>query len=334
MPAMSASGPSLAELHAAQQELSPWIRRTPTWRWHDDRLQAALGPQSAVHLKLELWQHTGSFKPRGALLAAAALSAEARSRGFTAVSAGNHAMAVAYAATRHATTAKVVMPNNANRARVQACRDMGAEVVLVADVHAAFAEAERIVEQEGRTLLHPFEGRDVAVGTGTIGVELMDDVPELDAVIVPIGGGGLCGGIANAVKLMRPECEVFGVEPEGADSMHRSFAAGAPAAIDSVQTIADSLGAPYAAQYSFELCREHVDALVKVDDDQICQAMAMLFDGMKLAVEPAAAASTAALLGPLRERLQGKSVGLIVCGANIDAHTFGEYVQRGLAKAG
>ena len=141
-------------------------------------------------------------------------------------------------------------------------------------------------------------------------------------MIVPIGGGGLCAGVAAAVKLVRPRCLVFGVEPEGADSMRRSLAAGSPQSIDAVRTIADSLGAPYAAPYSFDVVRRNIDDLVLVDDDALRRAMLLLFASAKLAVEPAGAAATAALCGPLRERLDGKRVGLIVCGANIDAENF------------
>jgi threonine dehydratase len=150
----------------------------------------------------------------------------------------------------------------------------------------------------------------------------MEDAPGLDAVIVPIGGGGLIAGIAAAVKLLRPETLVFGVEPEGADSMHRSFAAGSPQPIEAVRTIADSLGAPHAAPYSFALTRRYVDELVMVSDDLLRSGMRLLFETAKLAVEPAGAAATAALCGPLRDRLRGKRVGLIVCGANIDPQTF------------
>ena len=169
--------------------------------------------------------------------------------------------------------------------------------------------------------MHPFEGPRTALGTATLGLELMEQVPDLDAVIVPIGGGGLCAGVAAAVKLVAAGCLVFGVEPEGADSMRRSFAAGSPQAIDAVRTIADSLGAPHAAPYSFDLCRRYVDELVLVDDDALRRAMLLLFTSAKLAVEPAGAAATAALCGPLRERLAGRRVGLVVCGANIDAAT-------------
>jgi threonine dehydratase len=198
----------------------------------------------------------------------------------------------------------------------------------VDDVHQAFDRAQQIMEEEKRTFVHPFEGPLTALGTATLGLELLEQVPQLDAVIVPIGGGGLCAGVAAAVKLFRPQCLVFGVEPEGADSMHRSFAAGSPQPIEVVRTIADSLGAPYAAPYSFGLCRRYVDELVLVSDDQLRAAMALLFSSAKLAVEPAGAASTAALLGPLRERLRGRAVGLIVCGANIDRATYARQLSE------
>ena len=155
-----------------------------------------------------------------------------------------------------------------------------------------------------------------------MGAEFVRQVPGLEAVIVPIGGGGLCAGVSAAVKLLAPGCKVYGVEPEGADSMRRSFAAGSVQSIERVNTIADSLGAPYALPITFSLCRRFVDDLVLISDDQIRAAMRLLLEDAKLAVEPAGAAATAALLGPLRERVAGKKVGIIVCGANIDAASF------------
>ena len=180
----------------------------------------------------------------------------------------------------------------------------------------------RIQDEEGRFFVHPFEGPSIALGTGTLGLEMCEQVPDFDALIVPIGGGGLIGGISNAVKQLRPDVEIIGVEPDGADSMHRSFASGKPEAIDKVSSIADSLGAPYALPYSFALTRANVDRLVRVSDLQMRQAMGFLFNSMSIAVEPACAASTAALLGPLRDSLQGRRVMLVMCGSNIDWATF------------
>ena len=314
--------PTLEEIRDARALLGERVRETPVWRWRGREIEAAVGADTEVILKLEIFQYAGTFKPRGALLNMLALTPEELERGVTAVSAGNHAIAVGYAARALGTSAKVVMLATANPARVAACEAFGAEVVPIEDVHDAFDEVRRIEREEGRAFVHPFEGRRTALGTATLGWELARQVDDLDAVIVPIGGGGLAAGVSQAVKLLQPGCRVFGVEPEGADSMHRSFAAGSPQSIDRVTTIADSLGAPYAAPYTFGLCQRYVDELVTVSDDELRRAMQRLFDGAKLAVEPAGAAATAALVGPLAERLRGRRVGLVVCGTNIDADTF------------
>jgi len=310
--------PNLAQIAAAHADLGRLIIETPVHAWRGPEIAAAAGGATSVVLKLELFQYTGSFKPRGALTNMLNLSADALARGVTAVSAGNHAIAVAYAAKTLGTTAKVVMMKTANPFRVERCRSYGAEVVLADDVHAAFDTVRRIEREEGRSFVHPFEGERTVLGSATLGYEWCRQTPDLDAIIVPIGGGGLAAGIACAVKQLRPDCQIIGVEPEGADSMHRSFAAGSPQSIERVATIADSLGAPHAAPYSFAVCRRFLDDLVLIDDDAMRRAMGLLFREMKLAVEPAGAAATAALCGPLRERLAGKRVGVIVCGSNID----------------
>ena len=316
------AAPTLAQIEAACARLDDLVIETPVTPWRGEIVERIFGAGTELLLKLELLQVTGTFKPRGALSVMLNLDPQDLARGVTAVSAGNHAIAVAYAAHRLGTTAKVVMMKGANPFRVEQCRGYGAEVVFAEDVHKAFALVEEIKEQEGRSFVHPYEGPQTVLGTATVGLEFCRQAPELDAVIVPIGGGGLCAGISRAVKLLQPSCEVFGVEPEGADSMHRSFAAGEPVGIDAVRTIADSLGAPYATPGSFALCRDHVDELVMINDDQMREAMKLLFHHVKLAAEPAGAASTAALAGPLRERLAGKRVGLIICGTNIDLETF------------
>ncbi len=318
--------PTLDQIRAAREQLGDRVRETPVWRWRDRRIGERLGDETDVFLKLELLQYTGTFKPRGALINMLALDADALRRGVTAVSAGNHAIAVGYAARVLGTTAKVVMLEGANAARIQNCRAYGAEIVMAA-FQDAFDEVHRIEREEGRAFVHPFEGERTVLGTATVGLELASQVPDLEAVIVPIGGGGLCAGVATAVKQAQPECRVFGVEPVGANSMHRSFAAGKPESIDRVETIADSLGAPYAAPYTFALCRRFVDELVAVDDDAIRDGMRLMFDETKLAVEPAGAAATAALCGPLAKKLRGRRVALIVCGTNIDAETFYKHLR-------
>jgi threonine dehydratase len=318
--------PTLSAIQETRQLLEPYVVETPVWRWRNRAILDGVHPETDVVLKLELFQHTGTFKPRGAIRVMLDLDAAALSRGVTAVSAGNHAIAVGYAARQLGSTARVVMPKSADPARIAICRQFGAEVVLVDDVHQAFERVKEIEAMEGRTFVHPFEGPLTALGTATVGLELCRQAPDLEAVIVPIGGGGLCAGIATAVKLINPHCQVFGVEPEGADTMHRSFASGQPESIDRVRTIADSLGAPHAAPYSFGLCHRFVDELVMVSDDDLRRAMARIYQGVKLAAEPAGAAATAALTGPLRERLRGKQVGVIVCGSNIAPVTLATYL--------
>lgn len=314
--------PSLQAIEEARQRLGGMIVETPVLQWRSPEISEAIAPGTEVFLKLELFQHTGTFKARGALTNIMRLDKEALSRGVTAVSAGNHAIATAFAARAMGTSAKVVMLAGASAIRMEKCKAFGAEVVTCDDIHSAFGMAREIEEKEGRSFIHPFEGEGVALGTGTAGLEFARQAPELDAVIIPVGGGGLCAGVSAAMKQALPGIEVYAVEPEGADSMARSLKSGKPEKIDSVQTIADSLGAPHAAPYSLAICRHFVDDLVLVSDDQMVEAMRRLFYGMKLAVEPAAAAATAALTGPLKERLAGRKVGIIICGSNIAAGDF------------
>lgn len=321
--------PTLATIDTALTRLAPLIRQTPVWEWRDDLLPARLGGNSKVILKLELFQLSGTFKARGALMNMLALNLEQSKRGVTAVSAGNHAAAVAYAAHTVGTTAKVVMPKTASPARIAICQRYGAEVVLTDDVAAAFARVKEIESTEGRTFVHPFEGETTATGTATLGLELMRQVPDLEAVVVPIGGGGLIAGVAAAVKQVNPRCRVYGVEPIGNDVIKRSVASGVPEQARNVQTIADSLSPPFALPYSLELVRRFVDDIVLVSDDDLTAALYLLFSRAKLAVEPAGAATTAALLGPLRSVLAGQRVGLVVCGANIEPAKFADYLIRG-----
>ncbi len=317
---MTQSGPNIEEIRVSRGRLNGEIERTPVIRC--SAIEARLANGTEVHAKLEFLQRTGTFKARGALATIQRLDPGSLRRGVTAVSAGNHAIATAFAARVMGTSAKVVMVSSANPSRIEACKAFGADVVLADDVHTAFDVAKRIQDEEGRFFVHPFEGPSIALGTGGLGLEMCEQLPDFEALVVPVGGGGLIAGVANAVKRLRRDVEIIGVEPDGADSMHRSFASGKPEAIDKVRSIADSLGAPYALPYSFELARANVDRLVLVSDRQLRRAMGFLFSHMKIAVEPACAASTAALLDPLQNSLQGKRVLLLMCGSNIDWATF------------
>ncbi|MEO1203814.1 MAG: threonine/serine dehydratase [Pseudomonadota bacterium] len=317
---MTHSAPGIDAIRAARATLGDAIIRTPVVRCAG--LEDRLGNACRVYGKLEFLQRTGTFKARGALVTLNGLTPDQRAAGVTAVSAGNHAIATAFAAQMTGTHAKVVMIASANPWRLEAARRYGAEVVVAGDAHEAFERAEQIQQQEGRYFVHPFEGPTVALGTGTLGLEICEQVPEFDQVIIPIGGGGLIAGASNAIRQLRPQSTIIGVEPEGADTMHRSFESGQPEAVDKVRTIADSLGAPYSLPYSFELTRANVDQLVQVTDDALRAAMRELFSLMKLAVEPACAAATAALLGPLREAAAGRTVVIVFCGSNIDWATW------------
>lgn len=327
MPLPPVHVPTLEDIRANRARLGDLIVTTPVRQLVDDTVVAMMGANTSVWMKEELFQRTGSFKPRGALSVMLDLSHEELARGVTGVSAGNHAISLAYSARMLGTTASVVMPKTANAYRVARCRELGATVELVDTIADAFARVEVIARDEGRTFVHPYEGPKTALGTASLGLEFMEQVDRaegaLDAVLVASGGGGLSAGVACAVKQWRSETAVYVVEPEGADSMHRSFAAGAPQAIEAVRTIADSLGAPRAEPYSFALTRHFADEVVLVTDAQIRDAMRLLFRSAKLVTEPAGAAALAALLFPLRTRLRARRVGVIVCGANIDADTFG-----------
>lgn len=323
------SHPSLSEIETAHRLLAPRVLATPILPVVTDRLRGLLPAGSAVTIKLELYQHTGSFKARGALLNVLSLDEASRRRGVTAVSAGNHAIALAWAAKAEGVSAKVVMMASADPVRVAACKALGAEVVQMPDVNAAFVEVERIRSEEGRAFVHPFEGKTTATGTATLGLELMRQAPDLEAIVIPVGGGGLIAGMARAVKLMSPACAVYGVEPEGADNMWRSFRDNAPAVLEKIATIADSLAPPRSFPYSYGLARAHVDEIVRIPDSAMLQGMVRMFDGLKLVVEPAGAASLAAIMGPLRERLAGKRIGIIACGSNIGEEKYARYLAEG-----
>ena len=313
---------TLADIRAARDLLGDRVRKTPILPLRGPAIEAALPPGATAILKLELFQHTGSFKARGALVNTLSLSGDERARGICAISAGNHAIAAAFAARAVGTSAKVVMKAGASPFRVAECRRYGGEVVFEPEFRAAFRRVEELREKEGRTLVHPFEGLRTARGTGTLGLEFIEQAPDLDAVVIPIGGGGLAAGVSTAIRQSKPDCLIFGVEPYGADTMYRSFEKGSPQSIEKIDTIADSLGAPYALPISYALCRASIDEIVRIRDEEMIAAMRFLLEHVRLAVEPAGAAATAALLGPLRDRLAGRRVGLIVCGSNIDAATY------------
>jgi len=311
--------PNAAMIAATRVELAPWVATTPVFA----RTGIAAGPEGAtLQFKFEQLQNAGTFKARGAFANMLALDAGQKARGVTAISAGNHAIAVAYAAQKLGVPAKVVMLASANPARLALARACGAEVLLAPDGATGFAMVADIQASEGKFFVHPFNGLRTVLGTATLGAEWAEQSAGLDAVVLPIGGGGLAAGVATALKLAMPGVTIYGVEPEGANGMARSFATGGPVKMGAMSSIADSLCAPHTEAYSYGLCRRAIDELVTIGDGELRAAMRLLFAELKLAVEPACAAATAAVCGPLRERLAGQRVGVLLCGSNTDLATF------------
>lgn len=313
--------PTLENIRTTAKRIAPHIIKTPTLPCYGPELRQLFGAQKGVWLKLELLQYSGSFKARGALNVIMNLSDEEKKCGVTAFSAGNHAIATAYAAKIMGVSAKVAMPSTANPYRVERCRALGAEIVFAESMSELFEIGDRLQKDEGRALVHPFEGPRTFEGTGTIGLEICEAVADLDAVIVPIGGGGLISGISSAVKQLQPNCQVIGVEPVGAQGMSTSLAEGKAVSTVALSSIADSLSAPLHLPLSFSIIQQCVDKVVTIEDDAMIAAMKLMFSDLKLAVEPAGASAVAALLGPLKDELAGKRVALVLCGTNIDIAT-------------
>ena len=269
-----------------------------------------------VHLKLELFQKTGSFKPRGVLNRLANMSDEERRRGLITLSAGNHAQAVAWAAREYGVPATVVMPSRATQAKVDATRGYGGDVLQTdGDLLATALELQR---ERDLTLVHPFDCPFVIAGQGTLGLEVVEQVPDVETVVVGVGGGGLIAGVAAAVKATRPNARVIGVEPVGAAGMTESLRRGEPVRLDRLDTIADGLAAPFAGRLNYLHVRELVDDMVLVTDDEIIAAIPVLMERCKVMPEPAGAAAVAALLAGKVTLASGSTTVAVVSGGNID----------------
>jgi threonine dehydratase len=304
---------SLADVQAARDAIAGRLHRTPTFT--SRMLSESTGAQ--VLLKAELFQRTGSFKPRGVLTNLAALSADEKARGVIGISAGNHAAALAYGAALEDISALVVMWEGASAQKIEAARGYGAEVDLAATGPGeAFDRLAELTADSGRTLVHPFDSPATIAGQGTVGLEIVEDIPDTDVVVVPIGGGGLIAGIATAVKGLKPAARIIGVEPAGSNAMRAALDAGEPVRIDPV-SIADGLNAPFAGDNTLPIVRALVDEVVLVTEDEIADATRFLYGRAKLACEPAGAAATAALLARKVPHQQGESIVAVVSGGNV-----------------
>lgn len=316
-------GPTVDAIVAAKASVQDDLIETPVLPLSSARWDGVLPDCASVTLKLELFQQAGSFKARGALLGMRNLSPVQSAAGVVAASGGNHALAVSWAAKAAGVDALITMPRAVDPARIAGCKALGATVQLYDDMAAAFAAMNEAADA-GRILMHPFEAAHMTLGAATCGYEFVKQAPELETFVIPVGGGGLIGGMACAIKQMNPKARVIGVEPFGADSIYQSLGAGAPVQLDQVDTIADSLGAPMALPYSFDVIRQYVDRVVRIDDRAMLKAMDIYQQNLRITAEPACAASLAAILGPLKDDLAGQHVGLIACGSNISLDRYAE----------
>lgn len=287
-----------------------------------------------IFLKPENLQKTGSFKLRGAYNRIATLTHEEKDKGVIASSAGNHAQGVAYSAAAHGVKATIVMPQRAPVAKVMATQSYGAEVVLHGGVYDdAFRKAKELQASEGYTFLHPFNDPKVIAGQGTIALEMLEDLPELDALVIPIGGGGLAAGMAVAAKAIKPGIRIIGVETEGYDAMRQSVLDGDLVTVKASGTLADGIAVKKPGDLTFSLVRQYVDDIVTVTEEDIAQAILLLLERAKWLVEGAGAVSLAAALDR-KLGMQGKKVGLVLSGGNIDINVLSTIIEKGLTKAG
>ena len=293
-----------------------------------------LNPDCEIYLKPENLQVTGSFKVRGAYFKMSQLSAEEKAAGVIACSAGNHAQGVALAARENGIKAKICIPEGAPISKVEATKRYGAEVVLVKGVYDdAYARAIELQKELGSTFIHPYDDEDVIAGQGTIGLELLNQLEDLDAVIVPIGGGGLISGVAFAVKSLNPKIKVYGVQAQGAPSMYRSIKEHEQLTLDSVSTFADGIAVKHPGDLTYEICQNYVDEIVTVTDDEIATAILALIEKHKMIAEGAGAVSVAAAMFN-KVDIKGKKVCCVVSGGNIDVNILSRVIARGLVKEG
>jgi len=315
----------LPEIRAAADRLAGTLHRTPMLSAQSLGARAGV----ALQLKCECFQKTGSFKPRGALNKVMTLSADERGRGLVTVSAGNHAQAVAWAARHVGAPCVVVMPTSAPRSKLDAVRGYGAEVVLHDDRATLFDKLREVEAASGLTFIHPFDDATLLAGAGTVGLEIAEDVPALDVVIIPVGGGGLMGGVASAIKALIPTARVVAVELEAGPGLGPALAAGKPVPSPRPDTLADGMTPPFVGALPLAIAREAVDAIVTVTEAEIITAMELLMTRAKLYVEGSGAAATAALLAGKVHAPAGANVVAIVSGGNVDPErVFGAVVRR------
>ena len=294
-----------------------------------------INPFADVFLKTENLQVTGSFKVRGSYFKISQLSDEEKRKGVIACSAGNHAQGVALAATKNGIKSTICLPDGAPISKVEATKRYGANVCLVKGVYDdAYNKAIELRDKEGYTFIHPFNDPDVIAGQGTIGLEILRQLPDVDVVVVPIGGGGLISGVAYTIKQLKPSCKVYGVQAQGAPSMEHSVTDGKIETLNAVNTIADGIAVKTPGDLTFELCQKYVDGIVTVSDDEIALAILTLLEQQKLIAEGAGAVPVAAVMNGKIPEIDGKKVCCVVSGGNIDVTILSRVIERGLKMGG
>lgn len=319
---------TLDKVYHAGYVLRPVLRKT-------DLIYAPkINPEADIYLKTENLQITGSFKVRGAYYRISRLSDEEKSHGVIACSAGNHAQGVALAASKSGIKSVICLPDSAPISKVEATRSYGAEICLVNGVYDdAYAEALRLRDEKGYTFIHPFDDEDVIAGQGTIGLEIAEQLPDADAVIVPIGGGGLISGVAFTIKSLNPNIKIYGVQAAGAPSMYNSVKHGKIEQLSGVSTIADGIAVKEPGENTFHYCSKYVDEIVTVTDDEISAAILALIEQQKMISEGAGATSVAAAMFN-KVPIQGKKVVCLLSGGNIDVTILSRVIKRGLLMSG
>jgi threonine dehydratase len=317
---------SMDMIEDAQRVLKGVARLTPVFQ------APAIG--SNIYIKAENLQLTGAFKLRGAYYKISTLTDEEKARGVIACSAGNHAQGIAYSAARNGVRSIICMPAGAPLSKIEATKNYGAEVVLVDGVYDdAYKKAVELTEQNGYTFAHPFNDERVIAGQGTIALEILEQLPEVEQVIVPIGGGGLISGVAYAIKHLKPECRVIGVQAAGAPSMYKSIRQGRIIELPSVSTIADGIAVKTPGELTFDLCTKYVDEIVTVSEDEIASAILTLMETQKSVAEGAGATSVAAAMFGKVDTTHKKTV-CLVSGGNIDVSILSRVITKGLTKTG
>ena len=319
---------TLDKIYHARYVLKQVIRET-------DVIHAPkINPEASEYLKTENLQITGSFKVRGAYYKISQLTDEEKSKGVIACSAGNHAQGVALAATKNGIKSLICLPDAAPISKIEATRSYGADICLVKGVYDdAYAKALQLRDEKGYTFVHPFDDENVIAGQGTIGLELIEQLPDMDAVIVPIGGGGLISGVAFAVKALNPKIKVYGVQASGAPSMYKSINDHKIERLNSVSTIADGIAVKEPGENTFKYCSEYVDEIVTVTDDEISAAILALMEQQKLVTEGAGAVAVAAAMFN-KVPIKGKKVVCLCSGGNIDVTILSRVIDRGLQMSG